>query len=98
MLDFARVSGLVGEVAKAVLPGRGIESVVVKPSVDSFGNDSLRITVVIRDAGSEPPNGDSIVAFEGEWRDRLEQLGDERLPIVDILTPEDLTADVDPES
>jgi hypothetical protein len=98
MLDLARVSGLVGEVAQATLPGRGIASVVVKPSVDSFGNDSLRITVVVRDVGSEPPNGESIVAFEGELRNRMEQLGDERLPIVDILTPEDLAADVDPES
>jgi len=98
MLDLARVSGLVGEVAHATLPGRGIESVVVKPSVDSFGNDSLRITVLIRETGSEPPNGESIVAFEGELRNRMEQLGDERLPIVDILTPEDLAADVDPES
>jgi hypothetical protein len=92
------VTELAGEVARAALSGRRIESVEVEPSVDSLGNDALRITVVAQRAAADWSPGEVIVAFENILRDRLEQLGDERLPIVDILTPEDLAVDVGSES
>jgi hypothetical protein len=92
------VTELASEVARAALSGRQIESVSVEPSVDSLGNDALRVTVVAQRAAADRLPGEVIVEFENTLRDRLEQLGDERLPIVDILTPEDLAADVSSES
>lgn len=98
MLDLPRVTDLAGDVARAMLAGRHVESISVEPSTGAFGDDLLRVTVVVQGAEPDWPNGESILAFQSALRDRLEQLGDERLPLVDILTPADLSADVDPES
>ena len=98
MLDTQQVIDLIGDVARTALSGRRIDSVSVEPSVDSWGNDALRITVVAHRVGADRSIGEAIVAVENGLRDRLEQEGDTRLPIVDILTPEDLAADVSSES
>ena len=98
MLDLSQVKVVVDEITQATLPDRRLESVAVRPSVDSFGNDLLRITVVVNGTDGDPPGGAAVEALEGALRDRLDDLNDHRLAIVDILTPKDLAADVDSES
>jgi hypothetical protein len=98
MLDLAEVTDLVKDVARTKLPGHGVESVSVEPSVGAFGDDILRITIVADAAGGDWPDGEVVLTIMGALRDRLEQRGDGRLPLVDLLTPQDLAVDVDPES
>jgi hypothetical protein len=98
MLNLAHVGDVVRDTAGRLFPDHHVESVAVEPSVGAFGDDLLRITVVVRTARDHWPSGEDLLAFEGALHDRLEQGGDNRLPIVDILTPEDLAADVSSES
>lgn len=98
MLDLAAVTDLVRDVAGTKLAGHRVESVSVEPAIGAFGDDILRITIVADAAGADWPNGEAVLAVMGGLRDRLEQAGDGRLPIINLLTPQEFAADVDPES
>jgi hypothetical protein len=98
MLELSQVKDVADQVARATLTDRQLEAVSVRPSVDSFGSDLLRITVVVHGAAGDSPGGAAVEALEGALRDRLDELDDHRLAIVDILTPADLAVDVDSES
>ncbi|HTW69900.1 MAG TPA: hypothetical protein VME47_08450 [Acetobacteraceae bacterium] len=98
MLDFPQVSEVCAEVARAMFPGQQIESISVEPRIGAFGDDLLWITAVIQGDGPGWPDGEAIGAYALAVSDELEKQGDERLAIVELLTPEEAAEVVESES
>ncbi len=95
MLDLPEVTDLAGNVARTLFPGRRVENISVEPRIGAFGHDLLWVTLLIQSDKPGWPDGEAIIAFMGELGDRLLELGDERQPIVHMLTPEELAADAE---
>lgn len=86
------------EVARTALAPHRVENALVDDTVDAFGNDALGVMLVIPSEAVSRLDGDTLIQFLIQLRERFEREGEQRRPIVEYATPEDLTADADPES
>jgi len=96
MLEPARISEIVGEVAKAHLTPKSVAGVFSEPATDSEGHEALRITIVIGRDATKRLKGDAVLDTLVDIQDRLREAGEERLPIVEYATREELEAGGDP--
>jgi hypothetical protein len=98
MLPQTKINEIVAEVATATFTRENFEKVLSEPTVDSQGDEALRITVVIKPEAVEKLKGDPVLDFLLGIHHRLQEAGEERFPIVEYATPEELDELVDPES
>jgi len=61
-----------------------------QPTVDSEGRDALRITIVIESGAAARIKGDAALDTLVQIQDRLREAGEERFPIVEYATKEEL--------
>ena len=92
MLDEKRIEEIAQEVASANLASTNVTSVSSSPTVDSQGNDALRITIVLKPGAESRISGDAALGALVGIRDRLRRAGEERLAIVEYATKEELEA------
>lgn len=75
-----------------------LSKVFSEPTIDSEGHEALHVTVVLKNNRSSEVTGDSaldtIVSIERE----LSKAGEERFPIVEFVTEDELKPNADPES
>lgn len=96
MLQDFRIKEIAGEVARAHLKSTSVADVLSEPVTDSEGHEALRITIVIgQDAAKRLP-GDAVLDTLVQIQDRLREAGEERLPIVEYATEEELENGGDP--
>jgi len=94
MIDLEKISQISADVARANLGPRNVLRVVTEPTTDFEGGEALRLLIVIApgvaEATSDAAAGDTLVQII----DRLQDAGEERFPIVEYATEEEL-ADID---
>lgn len=91
MLDTAKIVELTAQAARKWI---AVERVMAEPTVDSQGEEALRITLVLDPQVVERVTGDQALDVLGDINQTLQSEGDERLPIVYYATEEELRADV----
>jgi hypothetical protein len=96
MLDLAEVNEIVSKAASAPLKPR-VRTVYSEPTSDAEGKDALHITVVLKTGRAEQITGeqalDTLVSIDRALRDAQE----ERSPIVDFVSEEELESNGDTE-
>lgn len=93
----SEVDALVARVASASLGGHTITRVMSGPSVDLDGLNAVRVTIVLSNDDIEV-TGDAAMNTIVDLHQALQRAGDDRFPLVDFTTEEDLASDADLES
>lgn len=97
MLKHPQIAKIASAVAKTTLKPKNVIRVMSEPMVDSEGEDALRITIVIQPDAVDRITGDALLDTLVRIQDQLREAGEERFPIVEYATEEEL-AHVDDES
>jgi hypothetical protein len=97
MLDLNKVDEVLDKVAATDLKRIGVSRVYSKVTVDSEGHDALQITVVLRDDKKDGVSGDDAVDIIVGIERELRRAGEERLPIIEFATEEELQSSGDTE-
>lgn len=90
MLRPEQIIDIVGQVARANLTAGDIDQVLAEATTDSEGDEALRITIVVRSGSEARLDGDAILDTLVQLQQRLREAGEDRLPIVDYATDEEL--------
>jgi hypothetical protein len=93
-LELEKVTQISTEVARANLGPGNVVRVQSEPTTDSQGKEALSILIVIAPDVVDTFNGDEVLDTLVQISDRLLEAGDERFPIIEYATEEEL-ADVD---
>jgi hypothetical protein len=91
MLDKKRIRQIAQEVATANLTNANFSSVVSSSTTDSQGQEALRITIIIKPGAETKIKGDATLNTLVQIQDRLRKEGEERTPIVEYATKEELS-------
>ena len=94
MINLERVSQISTDVAKANLGPQNVLRVVSEPTTDSEGDEALHLLIVIAPGLDEAVSDDAVVDTLVQIVDRLRDAGEERFPIIEYATEEEL-ADID---
>jgi hypothetical protein len=99
MLELAKVNNVVNRAATATLKRQaGVQGVFSEPASDSEGIEALRITIVLKRGSADKISGnkalDTLVGIERALR----EAGEDRFPIIDYVTEEELESSGDTES
>lgn len=94
MLDLQKVTEISTEVAKAHFGAQNVVRVESEPTTDSDGQEALNLLIVIAPGVIETIDGDEVLDTLVQIIDRLQEAGDERFPIIEYATEEEL-ADID---
>jgi 2-methylisocitrate lyase-like PEP mutase family enzyme len=95
MLDEKRIRQIAQEVATANLSSANFTSIGSSTAVDSEGHEALRITIVIKPGAASKIDGDAALDTLVQIQDRLRKEGEERFPIVEYATAEELSESSD---
>jgi hypothetical protein len=98
MLELTKVNEVVNKAASAVLKRQaGVQRVVSEPASDSEGHEILHITIVLKRGSADKISGDSALDTLVGIERALREAGDERFPIIDYVTEEELESSGDTE-
>jgi hypothetical protein len=98
MLKPEQIDHIARQVAQQHLAALGVQDVQSEPTIDSDGNEALRITITIHSADKASESGDALLDTLSEISLRLQEEGDPRFPIIDYVTEEELGRVGDSES
>jgi hypothetical protein len=90
MLSQKEIVEIAREVAAANLTISFVTDVLSEPAVDSEGRGALKITIVIEPGAATKISGDATLDTLVQIQDRLREAGEERFPIVEYATQEEL--------
>ena len=92
------IERIVRDVAGARFPGTPHQPCHQRPGIASTGEDAVRIRIVFADPAPHLANaGGFLGALTDIWT-RLDQIGEQRLPILRYAAAHELEPDGDPES
>lgn len=89
MLNQDKIAQIAHRVAAAHLGG-AIDDVMSAPTTDSQGRDALRITIVIKSGSAAKLGGNAILDTLVQIQEELRESGEDRFPIVEYATQEEL--------
>jgi len=99
MLAPAKVNEIVNKAASAVLKRQaGVQRVVSEPAVDSDGHEALRIIIVLKRGSADKISGDKALDTLVGIDRALREASEDRFPIIDFVTEEELESVGDTES
>ncbi len=99
MLELAEVNDVVRKAASAILKrGAGPQRVFSEPIADSEGQEALHITIVLKPGGADRISGDMALDTLVEVERALRGANDDRFPIIDYATEEELASSGETES
>jgi len=94
MIDLQHVNRVVDKAAAVSLKRSGLSRVYSEPAMDSEGREALLVTIVLRSDAPVKINGaralNTIVRIQRDLR----RSGEERFPIIDFVTEDELASDV----
>lgn len=90
MLDTQKVVQIAREVATANLTSAAVKDVLSEPFTDSEGESSLRITIVLSPGFPDRIKGDDALKTLVGIQTNLLKEGEERFPLVEYATEEEL--------
>ncbi|MDB5402025.1 MAG: uncharacterized protein JWQ55_4043 [Rhodopila sp.] len=99
MLEPAKVNDVVKKAAFAVLKRRaGLRRVFSEPTSDSQGHEALHITIVLEPGGADKISGDMALDTLVGVERALRGASEDRLPIIDFATEDELESSGETES
>lgn len=98
MLDQDKITQIAREVATANLSSAVVRDVITEPMVDSYGDEALRVLIVIAPGSEERLPGDALLQTFDQMSKRLQAAGEERFPFIEYATTEELESLGDTES
>ena len=100
MLKLDEVNDVVRKAASAILTRRAalLRRVFSEATSDSQGDDALHITIVLKPGGADKISGDMALDTLVEIERALLEASEDRLPIIDFATEEELEASGETES
>jgi hypothetical protein len=98
MLDKDEIATITKAAATATLGSQSFVDVANTAVTDSTGHDALKITIVLTPGSTDTITGERVLRTLGEIRTRLQEAGEERLPIVEYATQEELAESDDSQS
>ena len=98
MLDQERIQQIAREVATANLNPASFTTVISSSTVDSEGHDALRITIVLKPGAADKIKGDAALDTLVQIQEQLRKAGEERFPLVEFATRQELNAGGGPQS
>ena len=99
MLELAKVNEVVTRAASAVLKRpAGVRRVVSEPTLDSRGQEWLQITIILKEGSADKITGDDALDTLVSIDRVLRAAGEDRFPIIDYVTKEELASSCDAES
>lgn len=90
MTNEKRIRQIVRQAATANLGSANFTSVINSTATDSTGHEALRIAIVIKPGAETKIKGDAALDTVVQIRDRLRKAGEERFPLVEFATTEEL--------
>lgn len=90
MLNEKRIREIAQEVATANLTSANFSSIASSTAIDSEGHEALRIIIVIKPGAETKIKGDAALDTLVQIQDRLRKEGEERIPLVEYATKEEL--------
>ena len=81
---------IAGKVARSNLRSTSVADVLAEPAIDSEGHEALRITIVVESSATARIKGDAVLNTLVQIQDRLQQAGEDRFPIVEYATKDEL--------
>lgn len=98
MLDTEKVSEIARQAATANLASDSVQSVFTESATDSEGREALRLRIVIKSAALQKLKGDAVLDTLVDIQHRLHEAGEDRFPIVEYITEDELAESGRPES
>jgi hypothetical protein len=92
MSELADVVDITTEVVDANTAPTAVRAVHVKPSVDSTGDEILRISIELSPEAAEMLRGTVPLDILVQLHDRLWEKGETRFPLIDYATTDELAA------
>jgi hypothetical protein len=86
------------EIARKNFGAENVKWAAVGPWVDSDGDDTWRVVIVVDPEVVDTISGDAILDNLIELHNRLAEEGEERMPFLQYATEEELAQSDDPES
>jgi hypothetical protein len=90
MTSEKRIRQIVRQAATANLGSANFTSVINSTATDSTGHEALRITIVIKPGAETKIKGDAALDTVVQIQDRLRKAGEERFPLVEFATTQEL--------
>lgn len=98
MLELPEINNLVNKAASGVLqPQASVHRVLSKPAVDWTGDEVLHVTIVLGNEGVDGITGDMALDTLVGIERALQAAGEERFPVIDCVTEEELESHDDTE-
>jgi hypothetical protein len=91
MVDELKIRNIATTAATANLSSGAVSSVKTDLAIDSEGDPALRITIVITPGSVDRISGESALATLRQIQGGLQEAGEERFPIVEYATEEELS-------
>jgi hypothetical protein len=98
MLNLPEVDWVVGRAASAALKGGKLGRVYSEPTLDSEGREALRIVIVLTGDKDRDLSGDDALNALVRIRRDLQKSGEERFPILEFVTEDELKSNAETES
>lgn len=99
MLELSQVDEVVNKAVSAALKKHaGITHVISEPTSDSQGDEALHITIVLKSGSADKITGETALNALVSVDRALREAGDDRFPIIDYVTEDELASSDDAES
>jgi hypothetical protein len=89
-MQYEEIDRIVREIAKANLSSSNISTVQSSSMIDSEGQEALRIQIVLTPGSTDRIRGEDTLNTLYEVRYRLQEAGEDRFPIIEYATKEEL--------
>lgn len=90
MLDLSDIDRVVDRAASASLKNAGFSRVYTKFTTDSEGREALHVTIVLRSNKNKEVSGNSALNTIVRVQRDLRRSGEERFPIIEFVTEDEL--------
>jgi hypothetical protein len=90
MLQERDINLIAQDVASANLHSSSVHSVLSAPTIDSQGDPALKITIVLTAGSTDTIQGKDILKTLDQLQQRLQEAGEDRFPIVEFETKDEL--------
>ena len=90
MLKTDQINAIAQEVSRSHLGKKTVVRVLSQPTIDSQGKEALQITIVIEPKSVAKLSGEQVVDTLFDLQKRLPKEGEDRFPIIEYATPDEL--------
>ena len=98
MPELAEINDVVSKAASGVMqPQARVQCVLSKPALDWTGDEVLHVTIVLGNEGVDGITGDMAMDTLVGIERALQAAGEERFPVIDYVTEEELEWGDDPD-